>query len=76
MSITQRSVQEDIAQATPPDMDRLVGDVSEDDAVGVHPPGVGLLPNHGLPVWRESQQPQNTVRHALQDITPAITCMV
>jgi len=48
----------------------LVGHISEDDPVGIHASVVSFLSDHGLAIWRETQQPQYAVRHALQDIAP------
>ena len=71
--VTQGGVQEDIPQATAPDVHGLVGHISEDDPVGIHASVVSLLADHGLPIWREAQQPQYAVRYTLQNVTPATT---
>ena len=52
--VTEGGVQEDVSQAAAPDVDRFVGNVSEDDPIGVHPALDSLLSNHGLPIRREA----------------------
>ena len=68
--ITQRRVQEDIRDATAPDVDGLGRDVCEDDAIGIDAPSGCLGPNARLAVWREAQQPQHRLRDAPQDVAP------
>lgn len=45
--------------------------VCEDDARRINPSCSCLLPDVGLPIGREPQQPQYTIGHAVQDVTPA-----
>ena len=54
MGVTQGSVQENISKAAAPDVNWLVGYISEDDPVGIHSPVSSLLPDHGLAVWRKA----------------------
>ena len=72
MGVTQGSVQENISKAAAPDVNWLVGYISEDDPVGIHSPVSSLLPDHGLAVWRKAQQPQHAVWYTLQNIAPAL----
>lgn len=55
--VTKRGVQKDVSETTSPDVHGFVGDVSEDDAAGIHAPHGSFLPDLGLTIWRESQQP-------------------
>lgn len=70
VGVTQGGVQEDVSNAAAPDVDGLGRHVSEDDAIGVNAPGGCLGPYARLPVGRESQQPQNRLRHPPQNVAP------
>ena len=71
MRITEGGVQENISQATSTDVHRLVGDVCEDDPVGVHTSVGCLLADHGLTIRWEAQQPQHALWYSFQHIAPA-----
>ena len=57
VGITERCVQENVSEATAPDVHRLVGNISEDDAVRIYTTHDSLLPNLGLTIRRKAQQP-------------------
>ena len=71
MRITQRRVQENISKATSANVHRLVGNISEDDSVGIDASIGRLLPDHGLTIWREAQQPQHALWYSFQHVAPA-----
>lgn len=66
--VAKWGVQANICQLTPAHMLLLWRNRGEDDAVGWQSHVLGILLNVGLPHCRESQQPQHTVWHTLQDL--------
>lgn len=68
--VAERGVQEDICQPAAPDVQRLVGDIREDDTGWVDPPGRRLGADARLAVGREAQQPEHRAGHAAQDVAP------
>lgn len=57
VGITERCVQENVSKAAAPDVHWLVGNISEDDAAGVHAAHDSLLPDLGLTIRWKAQQP-------------------
>ena len=76
VSVAERRVQADVGQLSAPHVLLLGGHVREEDAAGRQSHGLGRGQHVRLAHRREAQQPQDRVRHPLQDLRFSLPAQV